>query len=257
MALRICPLASGSKGNAIYIGSGERAVLLDAGLSGVELERRMAAKGLSPEALEGVIVSHEHSDHVRGAGIFSRRYQIPVYINEKTYRVASQKLGKVELLSHFECGRPFHVGGLTVNPFSISHDAEDPSGFTFELGETKLGVATDLGIATSLVKTHLKGSSLIYVEANHDPEMLHFGPYPWHLKQRVRSRLGHLSNQEAGALLCDVKQSRLTHVVLAHLSEENNRPDKAWQTVSHMLNDPGITVDVAMPDKPGKIIELP
>ena len=256
MALTICPLASGSKGNAVYIGSGERAVLFDAGLSGVALERRMAEKGLSPNALDAVIVSHEHTDHVKGAGILSRRFQIPIYINEKTYRAASAKLGKVERITHFQCGHTFSIGDLTVNPFSISHDAEDPAGFTVEHNGSKLALATDLGIATALVKTHLQGASLIYVEANHDPEMLHLGPYPWYLKQRVRSRRGHLSNQEAGELLCHVKNSTLKHVVLAHLSEENNHPQKAWETVSQMLDNPIITVDVAMPDKPGKIITI-
>lgn len=257
-SLSICPLASGSKGNAVYISGGGRAVLLDAGLSGVELERRMAVRGISPESIDAVVVSHEHTDHVKGAGIFSRRYNIPLYINEKTFQAASSRLGRVASASliHFQCGHTFRIGDLIVNPFSISHDARDPSGFTFEYLKCKLAVATDLGIATNLVKNHLRGSALVYVEANHDPEMLHNGPYPWYLKQRVRSRMGHLSNQEAGELLCEVRDSTLSHVILAHLSGENNTPDKAWNTVTHMLDDTQVKVHVAMPDRPGDMIRV-
>ncbi|SLM28854.1 Beta-lactamase domain protein [Desulfamplus magnetovallimortis] len=265
-SLSICPLASGSRGNAIYVSGGKSAVLVDAGLSGVEIERRMALRGISPQSIDAVVVSHEHTDHVKGAGIFSRRYKIPLYINEKTFNTASPRLGSVNFLNYFKCGRPFNIGELTINPFSISHDAADPSGFTFERLKAKLSITTDLGIVTNLVKSHLKGSSLVYLEANHDPEMLQYGPYPWHLKQRIKSRRGHLSNQEAGELLCEIQEGVvngdkcLSHVILAHLSEENNTPEKALETVNRFLGAshkmPPVKVDVAMPDTPGEMVHL-
>lgn len=240
----------------MYVSGGDSAVLMDAGLSGVELERRLAARGLSPDSLKAVVVSHEHTDHVKGAGIMSRRYNIPLYINRSTFKRASKKLGYVENIQYFKCGTSFEIGELKINPFSISHDAADPAGFTLSCRGVTLGIATDLGIATSLVKEYLRGCSLLYLEANHDLEMLHRGSYPWYLKQRVKSRLGHLSNHDSGRLLCEVKTSNLAQVILAHLSEENNHPEKALGMVTHMLNGSDIQVDVAMPHKPGRVIHL-
>ena len=254
--LSICPLASGSRGNSVYVCGGDSAILMDAGLSGIELKRRLAARGLSPDSLKAVVVSHEHTDHVKGAGIMSRRYNIPLYINKKTYDAAAQKLGQVNDIRYFECGCPFEISGLKINPFSISHDAVDTAGFTLSYKGIKLGIATDLGVATNLVKEHFKGCSGLYIEANHDPDMLHKGPYPWYLKQRIKSRLGHLSNYDSGRLLCEVKNGCLKNVILAHLSEENNHPDIALQTVHNVLGTPDIDIDVAMPHEPGRIIHL-
>ncbi|MCP4214977.1 MAG: MBL fold metallo-hydrolase, partial [bacterium] len=146
----VCALASGSKGNAIYVSDGKTSVLVDAGLSGRELERRMRSKGLDPEKLSAVLVTHEHSDHIRGAGVLSRRFRIPVYISAKTKRAADTQLGKLHESIHFEIGNGFSIGGLNVRPFSTSHDARDPAGFTVEHGGRKIGIATDLGIATSM-----------------------------------------------------------------------------------------------------------
>ena len=256
--LSVCALASGSRGNALFVAGGNSAVLVDAGLSGIEIQRRMDARGLSPEKLTAVVISHEHGDHIRGAGILSRRYQIPLYISHDTYGAAAAKLGPLEACRHFRCGTAFQVGDLTVTPFSISHDAADPSGFTFAHGGVKMGMATDLGVATHLVKAHLRGSALVYVEANHDPDMLIRGPYPWHLKQRVKSRLGHLSNQEAADLINEIRDETLSHVILGHLSEENNHPDLAHDTVARHLDGPGpsVCLSVATPDVPGSVIAL-
>ena len=153
--LAICMLASGSKGNATYISDGHTSILIDAGLSGVELQRRLASRDLAPEDLDAIIVTHEHSDHIQGVGVLSRRYKLPVYINQKTHR-ASPRLGSLYETRSFECGQPFQVSNLVIHPFSISHDAEDPAGFTISQNGTTLAIATDLGIATSMVKEHLK-----------------------------------------------------------------------------------------------------
>ncbi len=255
--LYVCPLASGSKGNCLHVSTKQSALLIDAGLSGVEIERRLAAKGYLPQDLTAIVITHEHSDHVRGAGILSRRFNIPVYINEKTFHACSN-LGKIKDLEFFECGSSFRIEDIKINPFSISHDARDPVGLTLEYKDKKIGIATDLGIATTLVKEHLKACSLLYLESNHDPEMLINGSYPWHLKQRIKSRTGHLSNPDTRDLLTELQSQNqeLKHVILAHLSEENNTPEKALQTVRRGLNGASVCLEVAMPDRPGEIIQL-
>lgn len=230
----LCMLASGSRGNAIYISNGTTAVLIDAGLSGVEIERRLKSRGLCPEDLDALIVSHEHADHLQGVGVLSRKYKLPVYMNADTQK-AAYRLGKVNAVKSFNCSEPFMINTLSIYPFPISHDAADPAGFTLEQGGVKIGIATDLGIVTALVKEHLKGCSLLVLEANHDPEMLVQGPYPWPLKQRIQSRVGHLANADTHDLLRELQHDQLQHVVLAHLSETNNTPEKAYQAVSPAL----------------------
>lgn len=251
----ICPLASGSKGNSIFVSTPDTAVLVDAGLSGVEIQRRLDAVGETPERLSAIIITHEHSDHVRGAGVLSRRFGTPVYITRRTLAAASG-LGRIDHLHHFDCGTPFRIDSLTVNPFSISHDASDPAGLTLTFQDRKIGIATDLGIATNLVKAHLADSNVLYLESNHDPEMLVNGPYPWHLKQRIKSRTGHLSNADAGNLVSELRHQELKHVILAHLSEENNLPEKAVAEVGARLNGSDIALYVAGPDRPGEMIRL-
>ena len=251
----VCPLASGSRGNSLFVSCGDSALLVDAGLSGVEIQRRLAAVDINPETLTGIVITHEHSDHVRGAGILSRRFNIPVYISEKTYQACSG-LGKIADLQYFTCGTSFEIDQIKIHPFSTSHDATDPAGLTMEYNDMKIGIATDLGIVTHLVIEYLKESDLLYLESNHDPRMLMNGPYPWHLKQRIKSRTGHLSNQDAVDLVNQLKVSRLKHVILAHLSEENNHPDLAGGTMAEGLNGAKISIHVAGPDKPGKMIRL-
>lgn len=251
----VCPLASGSKGNALFVSCCNTSFLIDAGLSGVEVQRRLNDINVDPESLNAIIITHEHTDHVKGAGILSRRFNTPVYMTQKTHG-ASKNLGKVEDLRFFECGTPFSLDQVLVSPFSISHDAVDPSGFTLEYNGHKIGIATDLGIATSLVKDHLKNCDVLYIESNHDPEMLINGPYPWYLKQRIKSRTGHLSNEDARNLVSELKTDALKHVILAHLSEENNCPKKAFKEVSKSLNGSDIELHVAGPHKTGKLIKL-
>lgn len=254
-SLSVCVLASGSKGNAIYVSDGASAVLVDAGLSGKAIERRMRERGLDPAGLSAILVSHEHTDHIQGVGVLSRRYQLPVYIGRSTLE-AAPRLGRLHETSFFECGCDFSVGGLQVHPFSISHDAADPAGFTFQCNGTKIGIATDLGIATAMVKERLKACSLVVLEANHDPDMLMGGPYPWPLKQRIKSRSGHLSNEDSRTLLGEIQHEKLSHVVLAHLSETNNTPDAAYRTVAPALTRCTPQLSVALQDRCGELICL-
>ena len=235
-SLSVCVLASGSKGNAIYVSDGDTAILVDAGLSGIEIARRMEAVGLRMESLKAILVSHEHSDHVRGVGVLARRHRLPVYITPATAAAAASQLGAIDGLKYFETGRDFNIHGLAIHPFSTSHDAHDPSGFTIAQNGHKIGIATDMGIATGMVKEHLKACSLVVLEANHDPVMLIEGPYPWPLKQRIKSRNGHLSNQDSRDLLAEIKHDGLCHVILAHLSETNNTPEKALQAALQALD---------------------
>ncbi len=254
--LSVCILASGSRGNAIFISDGLTSILVDAGLSGIEIERRMQSKGLCPEDLDAILVSHEHFDHIQGVGVLSRRLNLPVYISPGTKKAAASHLGDVYDFKRFECGTTFKIADLTIHPFSLSHDAQDPAGFTILQNGTKVGITTDLGIATALVKEHLKGCSLLILEANHDPAMLIDGPYPWPVKQRIQSRAGHLSNEASKNLLKEIQHERLQHVVLAHLSETNNTPQKALAEVSRALIHPNTKLDVAKQDECGALIHL-
>lgn len=254
--LCVCILASGSRGNAIFISDGATSILIDAGLSGIEIQRRLQSKGLYPENLDAVVVSHEHTDHVQGVGVLSRRFNLPVYISSKTKKAASSQLGNVCGFKKFECGTTFNIQNLIIHPFSVSHDAKDPAGFTICQNGCKVGIATDLGLATPLVKEHLKGCTLLILESNHDPVMLINGPYPWSLKQRVKSRTGHLSNQASKNLLKEVQHQRLEYVVLAHLSETNNTPQKAISEVGQAIIHGNTKLDVASQDRCGALIHL-
>ena len=254
--LSMCVLASGSKGNAIYISDGATSVLIDAGLSGIEIERRMKSRGLSPDAIDAILVSHEHSDHIRGVGVLSRRFDLPVYITRKTEQATGSALGKLQdsRIHHFECGSDFQISTLGFRAFPISHDAGDPAGFTVRKNGTKIGIATDLGIVTNVVKAHLRDCDALVLEANHDPEMLINGPYPWPLKQRIKGRTGHISNEESKALLQEIKHENLSHVILAHLSETNNTPRKALSEVSLALDEVRVQLTVSSQDSCSDII---
>jgi len=248
-------LASGSRGNAVYISDGASAVLIDAGMSGREIERRLRHRNLAVESLRAIIVSHEHSDHIQGVGVLSRRWRLPVYISRPTATGAAT-VGRLHSCRHFACGTDFQIDSLCIRPFSLSHDAADPSGFTVAGNGWKIGIATDLGCVTTMVRHHLKGCRALVLEANHDPDMLLRGPYPWPLKQRIRARTGHLSNADAGALLCELRHAGLRQVVLAHLSETNNTPEKAYQAVAPFLGNAPIRLTVAVQDRCGELLKI-
>jgi len=195
----------------------------------------MESVGCSPETLSAIVVTHEHSDHIQGVGVLSRRFNLPVYLTAGTLAACNGRLKKVGECRVFEPGRVFAIGDFDVRPFSIPHDAADPVGFTFHQGKRKVGVATDLGFSTKLARQHLSACHLLVLESNHDPAMLASGPYPRQLQDRIRGREGHLSNADAGALLGEVLHDNLEGVVLAHLSEENNIPDLARKAAEEVL----------------------
>jgi phosphoribosyl 1,2-cyclic phosphodiesterase len=254
--LTVCSLGSGSRGNATYISDGNTSVLIDAGFSAKELERRMSLKGISPESLNAIVISHEHADHVNGVSLLSRKYHIPVCVSSETYKAASPKIGNVFEIRQFVPGSGFAINDLTVHPFSISHDAKDPCGFTIRRNGTKIGIATDLGIATHVVREHLKGCRVLILEANHDPEMLMNGPYPWFLKQRVRGRTGHLSNHDTARLLKEILHDGLTHVVLGHISQKNNTVEKALSVVGEAINASRINLCASVQDRVGDTMRV-
>ena len=221
--MRVCLLASGSKGNAIYIESCGSRLLIDAGLSATEVGVRLASIGVAGDDLDALLVTHEHTDHCLGVGPMARRHRLPVYMHPET-RQALPRLGKITTLVEFEAGDRFTVGEMAVEPFPITHDAAAPVGYLIDTPEGRIGVATDLGIATRLVADRLQRCRVLVLESNHDEDLLRDGPYPWHLKQRIRSNHGHLSNRASAELLDGLLWDGLDAVFLAHLSETNNDP---------------------------------
>lgn len=232
-------LASGSKGNSILIRTGNTKILLDAGLSGKKITNFIHSIKLDENKLNGVVISHEHSDHIRGAGIICRKLQIPLYISEPTYDVCREHLGKLpEGVIYFENGSSFTIGDIEIRAFQSSHDVADGSNFTFKkVGDNirKLAVATDLGFSSKLMIMQLKDSTSIILESNHDVKMLISGSYPPHLKQRIKSKQGHLSNEQAVGVISRVIHPGLKNIILAHLSEENNLPKKAEKLMRDYL----------------------
>lgn len=233
--MRVCLLASGSKGNAVYIESRRSRILIDAGLSARELSARLQVIGVAGEDLDAILITHEHADHCRGIGPIARRFALPVFIHPETRR-ALPSHGRIEDVREFETGAPFCFGDLQIETFPLTHDAAAPVGYVIETDEGKIGIATDLGIATRLVIQRLQGCRALVLESNHDEEMLRDGPYPWPLKQRIRSQHGHLSNTECSRLLGDLLGSNLESVFLAHLSEVNNLPSLAESAARALLD---------------------
>ncbi|MDT8441810.1 MAG: MBL fold metallo-hydrolase [Desulfuromonadales bacterium] len=256
--MRFCMLASGSKGNAALLESGSCRLLIDAGLSARQLCRRMQAVDIDPASLTGLLVSHEHVDHVRGLATLARRYNLPVYLHSPLTSFLAERLCPT-LVNEFETGRCWQIAGIEVEAFPVTHDAVSPVGFTFRTEAGKLGMATDLGIATRLVEQHLLGCRAVVIESNHDETMLRDGPYPWPLKQRVKSSHGHLSNDAAGRLIDRLLWDGLESLVLAHLSETNNLPALAGQTVARVLATQNLCaprVVIARQEAPTDWVEL-
>lgn len=237
--MRACLLASGSKGNCVFIETGETKLLVDAGLSAIEILRRLSVIGVDGSEIDAILITHEHLDHVRGAGTLARKLKIPVILSYPTHKETAHILSKTKVVE-FESGYSFCFKDLNIDSFPITHDACDPVGFILESVEGSLGLATDLGIATRLVEDKLQKCRVLVVESNHDEDLLMNGPYPWHLKQRIRSRHGHLSNNNTAALLERLLHPGLESVFLAHLSEVNNDPCLAEATANKLLESQNV-----------------
>lgn len=233
--MRLCSIASGSSGNCIYVGSANTHLLVDTGISKKRIEAGLEELDIKGEELNGILITHEHSDHIQGLGVFSRKYEIPVYATSGTIRGIEgyAAMGKVpEGLFHpIQIDEPFVLGDISIDPFRISHDANEPSGYRMNCGGKAVAVATDFGIYDDYTVSKLKDLDAVLLEANHDVHMLEVGSYPYHLKRRVMGDKGHLSNEVSGRLLCDILHNKLKHIVLGHLSKENNYAKLAYETV--------------------------
>lgn len=232
--MRICLLASGSRGNAVFIETGSARLLVDAGLSAREISRRLNSIGVEPETLDAILITHEHRDHCQGLGPFARRYKLPVFIHPDTL-AALQTIGQLPDVREFDTSSKIAFKDLAIEAFPITHDVTPTVGFALDGKEGKVGFATDLGMATRLVRQRLSKCRVLVLESNHDEQMLMNGPYPWSLKQRVRSTHGHLSNRDASRLLSELLWPGLEGVFLAHLSETNNLPELALRHSQEVL----------------------
>ena len=250
--MRLCSIASGSSGNCIYTGGEHTHLLVDTGISKKRVEEGLKALDIKGEELSGILITHEHIDHVQGLGVFSRKYEVPIYATKGTIEGIKKisSIGKMPegLFHEIQTDETFTLGELKVEPFKISPDANEPSGYRINSGEKAVAVATDLGIYDDYTVNHLKDLNAVVLEANHDIHMLEVGPYPYPLKRRVMGDKGHLSNELSGKLLCDILHDDLQYVVLGHLSKENNYEELAYETVK---------LEISIGDNPYKGEDIP
>ncbi len=224
MSLFICSLNSGSNGNCYYVGNDKEAVLIDVGISCRETEKRMLRLGLNINNVRAIFISHEHSDHINGVPVLARKYQLPVYITETTYRMSELLLDE-RLVTELETGKKINIGRLNIIAFSKNHDASDPTSFIVSSDTVKVGIFTDIGRVCKNLVAHFKQCHAAFLETNYDEEMLANGRYPYYLKKRITGGNGHLSNTEALKLCVDRRPAFMSHLFLSHLSKENNCPD--------------------------------
>ena len=267
MGVSVSVLASGSRGNTAIVESARARILVDAGISCRETFKRLKSIGRDPREISAILITHEHSDHVYGLATLAKKLNVPVFMTGATHQAWARalrdessglpSLGKLEL---FSAGRPFQISDITVTPFTIPHDAADPVGFTFSAEGTKIAIATDLGYMPASVRDHLRRCDVLIIESNHDLEMLRVGPYPWSVKQRVMSRVGHLSNESLAEFFAQYYDGGASYIVLAHISQENNHPEIALRAAENALG-PQMTlirnrVMLAAQDAPMETIRL-
>ncbi len=243
---RFCPLASGSKGNCIYLETEHAKILIDAGISTRAIRLRLAEIGVDLADIDAILVTHDHIDHIQGLRVAALRMGIPVFANNETAKGIISKFGKCPKFKIFSTGETFSFADIEIHPFSIMHDTLDPVAFTLQFDNNKIGVCTDLGFVTTLVRKQLQNCNYLYLESNHCPELVKQCPRPMVYKQRVLSRQGHLSNQACGELLREISHQDLKQVHLAHLSSECNSPEKAQEVVSSVLSEAGIQLNLSI-----------
>ncbi|HZX21714.1 MAG TPA: MBL fold metallo-hydrolase [Clostridia bacterium] len=264
MKVFFCSLASGSSGNCHLINDGENSILIDAGLSGKQIENRLKKIDIDPRSLTAILVSHEHSDHICGVGVLSRRYNIPIYANKGTWDGMSTRIGEIREnnIKCFDSTEDFNIEDFNIRPYDISHDANEPVGFCIRKDKVKISIATDLGYIDENIIEQIGDSDLVVLESNHDVEMLKVGRYSYYLKRRILSNIGHLSNEAAGNAIVDLVNKNVRNVLLAHLSKENNFPELAVATVKNILDGRKIVIgedihlDLAHRDRVGSIYQF-
>ncbi|MGI6665140.1 MAG: MBL fold metallo-hydrolase [Christensenellaceae bacterium] len=244
MGFRFSPLYSSSSGNATFVATEKTSILIDAGTTGSALEAAFSSLGEKTAALSAILVTHEHTDHIKGVGVLSRRYDIPVYANAKTWEAMQHKIGEIAVknIRIIETEKEFYIDDICISPFSLSHDAADPLGYAIMSGNKKVGVLTDTGRVTNKMLNALDGASLVLLESNHDIEMLQNGIYPYYLKKRILSTKGHLSNVDAGVACLELLKRGVKEVILGHISSKNNHKQLAYDTVCGSLDDSGVIV---------------
>ncbi|KMJ60415.1 metallohydrolase [Bacillus sp. LL01] len=244
MSLHFSVLASGSTGNAIYVATEEHSILIDAGLSGKKIQELFTKIDKKIEDLSGILVTHEHSDHIKGLGVLARKYKLPIYANEKTWKAMDGLVGVIptEQKFTFEIEQIKTFGGLDIQSFGVSHDAVEPMFYSFHNGDKKVVVITDTGYVSDRMKGIISNADAYVFESNHDVQMLQMGHYPWSIKRRILSDVGHVSNEDAALAMADVMGDKTKRIYLAHLSKDNNMKDLARMSVQQTLATRGVIV---------------
>ena len=265
--MRLCSIASGSSGNCIYVGSEATHLLVDVGISGKRTELGLNSLGLSARDLDGILITHEHADHINGLGVIARKYGVPIYATPGTIEaiLTGGGVGKIDssLFHEVKEDVKLTIKDLTVNPMRISHDAAQPVAYRISYGNKKVGICTDLGVYNDYTVECLKGMDAVLLEANHDVNMLQVGPYPYYLKQRILGDRGHLSNENSGRLLSRILQDGMQNIILGHLSKENNLPELAYEAVrmeitmgDNPYNANDFRIQVAARDEVSQVVNI-
>lgn len=262
--IKVCSLFSGSSGNCIFVSYNGTSILIDAGVSGKRIEEALRGIGESTDTLKGIFVTHEHSDHISGAGILARRHKIPIFANPITWKAMRSYIGKIypEFIREIEVGEECNLGDIRIKSFAIPHDAACPVGYNLFIEGKKLTIATDIGHITGKLMVNLEKSDMVLLESNHDVEMLRAGRYPWPLKQRILGENGHLCNEIAGEIVAYLAENGTKSFLLGHLSQENNFPELAYKTVCNALLQKSINpvedvyLEVALRDRCSKVLYI-
>lgn len=264
MAVKFCSIASGSSGNSAFVGTQHTKILIDAGVSGKRIVQALSSLEVAGDTIDAIFVTHEHTDHIKGVGVISRKFDIPIYATCGTWQAMESQIGKIAeknkrfVYAQEQC----IVNDICIHPFAIPHDAKEAVGYSIETENHKITIATDLGYVTNDIKEKLFDSELLLLEANHDEEMVKNSCYPYYLKERILGKKGHISNHTAGNVLCDIMSEKLKYVLLGHMSEQNNYPRLAYQTVKNILENNHIKIrkyfqlDMALRYQSSKVVEL-
>lgn len=262
--LNFCSLYSGSSGNSLFVETSHTKLLIDAGVSSKKIEKALLDIDIDPSSLDGILVTHEHTDHIQGVGTLSKKFNLPVFVNQETLDAMPKQRDKIDSnnIKTFQISDKFSIKDLDIKPFSIPHDAANPCGFNIWKNDKKISIATDIGHMTNDILKHLEESLFIMLEANYDPEVLRCSSYPFTLKSRIAGPTGHLSNEIAGKTISYLLQSGLKNAMLGHLSKESNFPELAYQTVmdelicNQFFDKDSISLNVASRDNHSKLIHI-